>query len=280
MRIGMSAGAATLDRAIEQAREAEASGLHSLWYPGAVSGDPLVQMAFAGRATTTLELGTAVLQTYPCHPSLQARRAKSVADAIGRPITLGIGPSHQMVVEGLGFSYDHVGADTEAYIEKLAGVLDPEIPLLVAALGPRLLRVAGHFAQGTVLWMANARAIETHVAPRIIDSARQAGRSNPRIVAGLPVAVHDDVDEARAAAHEQFGNYENLPNYQRILAHGGLNAAAQACIVGDEETVTRQVNDLFAAGATDFWAAPFPVGDDRNTSRARTRALLAVLAAS
>jgi alkanesulfonate monooxygenase SsuD/methylene tetrahydromethanopterin reductase-like flavin-dependent oxidoreductase (luciferase family) len=274
----MSAGAATAERAIEQALEAERAGLRSLWYPGAVAGDPLVQMALAGRATTSLELGTSVLQTYTCHPTLQASRIQAVASAIGRPVTLGVGPSHQMAVERLGFSYDHVGADTEAYVKALAEGLAGQLPVLLAALGPRLLRVAGEFADGTILWMANARAIGSHVVPRITRSAERAGRPAPRIVAGLPVAVHDDADEARAAGAEEFAFYQNLPNYQRILSHGGISSVADVLVVGDETAVTAQFESLFAAGATDVWAAPFAVGTDRAASRGRTRALLGRLA--
>jgi alkanesulfonate monooxygenase SsuD/methylene tetrahydromethanopterin reductase-like flavin-dependent oxidoreductase (luciferase family) len=274
----MSAGGATAERAIEQATEAEAAGFTSLWYPGAVGGDPLVQMALAGRATQTIELGTAVLVTYLAHPTLQASRMQSVAAAVGRPVTLGVGPSHQIVIEGIGLSYEGVGRHTEAYVKALGDQLKGEIPVLLAALGPRLLRVAGESAQGTILWMANARAVESHVAPRISGAAARAGRPSPRIVAGLPVAVHDDVEEARAAAAEQFAIYGTLPNYQRILAHGGISNPAEAAIVGNEESVTRQVEDLLAAGATDVWAAPYPVGADRAASRTRTRTLLGELA--
>lgn len=278
MQIGLSAGASTAERAIEQAIEAEAAGFSSLWYPGAIGGDPLVQMALAGRATTRLELGTAVLQTYTCHPMLQANRIKAVAAAVGRPVTLGIGPSHQMVIERLGLSYDGVGQHTENYLVALAELLGGEIPLLVAALGPRLLRVAGERADGTILWMANAQAIESYVAPRITRSAAAAGRPAPRIVAGLPVAVADDADEARVAASEQFTVYGSLPNYQRILGRGGISSPAEAALVGNEDEVSRQIGALFAAGATDVWAAPFAVGVDHSASRRRTRALLAELA--
>jgi alkanesulfonate monooxygenase SsuD/methylene tetrahydromethanopterin reductase-like flavin-dependent oxidoreductase (luciferase family) len=278
MRIGLSAGGSTAERAIEQAVDAEAAGFTSLWYPGAVGGDPQVQMALAGRATETIELGTAVLVTYLAHPTLQASRIRSVAAAVGRPVTLGVGPSHQIVIEGIGLSYEGVGGHTETYVKALGDQLKGEIPVLLAALGPRLLRVAGEWAQGTILWMANARAVESHVAPRISGSAARAGRPSPRIVAGLPVAVHDDVEEARAAAAEQFAVYGTLPNYQRILAHGGISSPAEAAIVGDEESVTGQVEALLAAGATDVWAAPYPVGSDRAASRARTRALLGELA--
>ena len=152
--------------------------------------------------------------------------------------------------------------------------------MLVAALGPRLLRVAGQHAAGTILWMGNARAIETHVAPRLSAAAEAAGRPAPRIVAGLPVAVHDDVAEARPSPAQQFAMYGTLPNYQRILAHGDAPGPADAAIVGDEASVGAQIEALFAAGATDVWAAPFPVGDDRKASTARTRALLKELAAA
>ena len=304
MRIGLPGAAATPERMIAQAQRAEADGFSSLWYASMVGGDPLVTMALAGRATSTIELGTAVLQTYACHPALQAARAASVAAAIGAPgrFTLGIGPSHEPLIEGrLGLSYATPGRETDEYVQITAALLrgeqvsfagqefrvsagpldlpaGAEVPVLVGALGPRLLRVAGQYAAGTVLWMATARAIEQHVAPRIRRAAASAGRPEPRIVAGLPVAVHDDVAQARSVAAGQFAAYGQLPNYQRILAHGGVSGPAEAVIVGDEASVTAQIEALFAAGATDVWAAPFPVGTDRAASRARTRALLAKLA--
>lgn len=306
MRIGLPGGGSTVDRIIGQAERAEADGFTSLWYASAVAGDPLVAMSLAGRATETIELGTAVLQTYACHPVLQANRAAATAAAMGGPgrFTLGLGPSHQPAVEGvLGLPYDTPGRHTDEYIQIVTALLrgeqvsltgeefsvhagppaltdGAEIPVLVAALGSRLLRVAGQHAAGTILWMAPAQAIEEHVAPRIRKAAADAGRSDPRIVAGLPVAVHDDEVEARAEASRQFAGYGMLPNYQRILARGGVDGPADAALVGDEARVGAQIEALFAAGATDVWAAPFPVGDDRSASRARTRALLKELANS
>jgi F420-dependent oxidoreductase-like protein len=290
---------------VEQAERAEADGFSSLWYASAVGGDPLVSMALAGRATTAIELGTAVLQTYTCHPLLQANRAASVVAAMGRPgLTLGIGPSHQPVVEdAYGLSYAHPGRHTEEYVRILTAALKGEaveldgqdfrvrsgqrvtrpeapVPVLVSALGPRLLRVAGEVADGTVLWMGNARAIEVHVGPRIRKAAAGAGRPEPRIVAGLPVAVHDDVAEARQSAAEQFAGYGVLPNYRRLLDIGGAPGPADAALVGDEASVGSQIQGLFDAGATDVWAAIFGVGVDRRRSRARTRDLLREVAAA
>ena len=200
-------------------------------------------MALAGRATTTLELGTAVLQTYTSHPALMANRVLAVVDAMGRNgFTLGIGPSHEPVIEGsFGISYANPGRHTEEYVTILTKLLHGEavefhgddfdvrlgapataegvtVPVLVAALGRRLLRVAGAVADGTILWMANAHAVATHVAPLIRAAADAAGRDAPRIVAGLPVAVHDDVDEAREAAAKQFAMYGDaaqLPAHPR-----------------------------------------------------------------
>jgi alkanesulfonate monooxygenase SsuD/methylene tetrahydromethanopterin reductase-like flavin-dependent oxidoreductase (luciferase family) len=157
------------------------------------------------------------------------------------------------------------------------------VPVLLSALGPRLLRVAGEIADGTILWMAPAKAVESHVVPRITAAAKDAGRPAPRIVAGLPVAVHDDLGEARSAAAESSKMYAGMPNYQRILDLGDADGPADAAIVGNEKSVTRQLQALVDAGATDIWAAVFPVGADRVARAAsvrRTTDLLSELARS
>jgi F420-dependent oxidoreductase-like protein len=215
--------------------------------------------------------------------------------------TLGIGPSHEPVIrEVFGLSYDHPGRSTEEYVRILAGVLSGEdvdvdgddwsahtggraakpahpVPILVSALGARLLRVAGELADGAVLWMAPPRAIEAHVVPRIRAAAAAAGRPAPRIVAGLPVAVHGDEAEARAAATAHSTAYAGMANYLRILSLGGAATPAEAAIVGDEASVRAQFQSLLDAGATDIWAATFPVGDDREARKASLRRTTALL---
>lgn len=302
MRIGLSGGGRSVDRIVAQAQQAEADGFSSLWFASAIQGDPLVAMAIAGRATQRIELGTSVLQTYTSHPVLMANRAIAVVNAMGRDgFTLGVGPSHRPGIEGsYGLSYATPGRHTDEYVRVLAPLLrgeqvehrgeefrvdagvnaQPEhrVGLLVSALAPRLLRVAGEYADGTVLWMGNARAVDTHVAPRLRAAAQSAGRPAPRIVAGLPIAVHDDEKEARELVARQFEAYGTLPNYRRILDIGGADGPADAAIVGDEESVRRQLAAMADAGVTDFWAAPVPVGEDSRGSRARTRTLLKELA--
>ena len=302
MRIGLTARGASADEVIKQAVQAERDGFTSLWFGHLLFGDPLVAIALAGRETSAIELGTSVLQTYPCHPLLQANRASSVASAMGRPgLVLGVGPSHQHIVESVyGLSYEHPGRSTEEYVRILARLLRGEVidaegedwsvhsshrlvappssvPVLLAAMSPRLLRVAGEHADGTILWMATASAIEGHVAPRISAAAAAAGRRPPRVIAGLPVAVHDDVGEARAAAQASARAIDAVPNYKRILQAGGESTAADAAIVGDEASVTAQLRSLADAGATDIWAGIFPVGDDPEASVRRTYEVLAGL---
>jgi F420-dependent oxidoreductase-like protein len=296
VRIGLTGGGASVDQVVAQAKQAESDGFSALWYASAVTGDPLVAMAIAGRETTKIELGTAVLQTYPCHPLLQANRVASVTNAMNRDgFTLGIGPSHEPLIRGVyGLSYDHPGRSTEEYLRILTALLRGEevevegedwsthaqgrlasvgrlVPVLLSALGSRLLRVAGEVADGTILWMASARAIDTHVAPKIRAAATAAGRPAPRIVAGLPIAVHDDVGEARASAVTYSTAYAGMANYQRILDIGGAANPAEAAIVGDEHSVTAQLQGLLDAGATDIWAAVFPVGADREVRSASAR---------
>jgi alkanesulfonate monooxygenase SsuD/methylene tetrahydromethanopterin reductase-like flavin-dependent oxidoreductase (luciferase family) len=127
------------------------------------------------------------------------------------------------------------------------------------------------------LWMAPPRAIESYIAPQIRAAAAQAGRPSPRIVAGLPVAVHDDQAEARAAAVQNSVAYAEMTNYQRVLELGNAPTPADAAIVGDEAAVTAQLQGLLDAGATDIWAAVFPVGEDRAGSVRRSRELLQYL---
>ena len=232
--------------------QAEADGFSSLWYASGVTGDPLVAMAIAGRATRAHRARHGRAADLSVPPTAQANRAASVTKAMGRPgFTLGIGPSHEAVVRDVyGLNYDSPGANTEEYVRILVGLLrgdtidvdgdhwtvhsagrmvppDHPVPVLVSALGPRLLRVAGEVADGTVLWLATPQVIAEHVAPVINEAAAAAGRPAPRIVAGLPVAVHDDVDEAAGAAGAAASLYASRPNFRRVVELGGAKSAAR-----------------------------------------------------
>jgi F420-dependent oxidoreductase-like protein len=304
MRIALTGGGPTVDRIIDNAARAEADGFAGLWFPGGGGAlDPLVLLPLVGRATSRIELGTAVVQTYPRHPVLMAQQAATVAAAIGEPgrFTLGVGVSHRPVIEGMyGLDYTRNARHLREYLTVLGELLregrigfageeyqahanlgprtGEPVPVVVAALAPRSLAAAGELADGTITWMANAVAVESLIAPAVRAAAEAFGRPEPRVVVGLPIAVTDDEDAGREAAARQFTVYGTLPNYQRVLAAGGLTSPAEAAVVGSEERVAEVIAGLFAAGATEVWAAPFPVGEDRSGSRRRTRDLLRDLA--
>jgi F420-dependent oxidoreductase-like protein len=301
MRIGLTAQGSTVDQLLEHAQWAESAGFTTLWYSSQHAGDPIVAMALTGRATSRIELGTAVLQTYPCHPLLQANRAASLVAAMNRPgFTLGLGPSHEPLIRGqYGLSYDHPGRSTEEYVAivtqllhggtvdfdgadwsvhgSIGTPLEHSVPVLVSALSPRLLRVAGGVADGTITYLASAKVIESRISPQLRQSARQADRPVPRLVSGVPVAVHDDEEAARSAYLAGPGQYATMPNYRRIVASGGYDSPAEVAIVGNEASVAKQLQAVIDAGADDIWAGIFPVGHDRAASLRRTTDLLASL---
>jgi F420-dependent oxidoreductase-like protein len=301
MRIGLTARGTTANQLVEHAQWAEEQGFTSVWYASVTAGDPLVAMALAGRATSRIELGTAVLQTYPCHPVLQANRVASVVDAMGRPgFTLGIGPSHEKWVTMLyGMSFDHPARSTEEYVRILTALLRGEgvdfdgedwsshaptgvtaahaVPVLVSAMGPRLVKLAGAVADGTITYLVSPKLLDSRIVPQLNEAATAAGRSAPRIVAGLPVAVHDDLAEAREAGNRYSAMFGGLPIYKRVMNEGGYQSFGDIALVGNERSVGGQLQAIFDAGATDVWAGVFPVGDDPARSVRRTTDLLATL---
>jgi 5,10-methylenetetrahydromethanopterin reductase len=284
MRLGIFTGGAgetdTLDSLITQAQQAETAGFASFWLPNLPTRnyDALLVLALAGRATTRIALGTAVMPTYPRHPIAMAQEAMTANAAARGRLALGIGLSHRPVIEDVpGLSYAHPARHMQEYLTVLQALLHdhkvaytgetlrvtaevpvPEprpLPVLLAALAPRMLQLAGSMAEGTITWMAGVQTLATHVVPRL-------------------QAVTDDVAGAREAAGRLFERYGQLTNYRRLLDLEDAQGPADVAVIGNEGEVTRQLQALARAGATDFLAAIFPVGADAAGSRARTWELL------
>ncbi len=305
MRIGVgigeiSATAGTLDNLIDQAKRAEADGFASGWFANIFGIDAIMAAALCARETSRLELGTAVVPTYPRHPVAMAQAALSAAAIAGGRFSLGIGLSHQMVIEGMfGMSFAKPYSHMKSYLEVLAplvrtgqaSVTNEEYrvnatlavagakpcPILVAALAPKMLALTGRVADGTITWMTGVKTIREHTAPRICEAAAAAGRSTPRVVVGLPIAVTTNVASARTSAARTFQVYGMLPSYRAMLDREGAEGPADVAIVGDESAVGEAVGRLAEAGATDLLAIPFGVEGDREAV-ARTRGLLRHLA--
>jgi 5,10-methylenetetrahydromethanopterin reductase len=295
--------ASPIDEVRERARSAEELGLASGWVPYLPwSLDALASIQAAGEVTRAIELGTAVVPTYFFHPLALARQAATCAAAIGRPITLGVGCSNQIVVEMHGLAYERPAAHAREYLEVLEAVrqsVDGRVAhrgqqfridamyatpgtsigsLLLGALGPKMLRAAGAHSDGTIATWCNERAIEHAIRPTLEQAAKQAGRAAPRVAAVVPVALADDAAAARARAAEKFAIYDSLPRYRRMVELGGLASAADVCILGSARELRDRLRAFADAGLTDLLAAPLELGGDRGSSWRRTAEALAALA--
>jgi len=290
----------SIDEVRWRAQEAEALEFDSGWVPYLPwSLDALSSVQAAGEVTHTLELGTAVVPTYFIHPLALARQAATVAAAIGRPIGLGVGCSNQFVVEMHGLAYERPAAHIQEYLEVLAAARETETgqvqfdgelfrvagmyatpgaalgPVWVGALGPLMLRAAGAHSDGTIATWSNERAIEQAIRPPLEQAAKEAGRPAPRVGAVIPVRVTDDEADGRALARKQFGVFDSLPRYKRMVELGGLESAADVCIVGNVRQVRDRLRAFADAGLTDLLAAPLLGGDDRQDGWKRTAEALA-----
>lgn len=307
MKIGIGIGdiagtPADIDGIIAQAKRAEADGFASGWFANVFGLDAIMAAALCARETNRIELGTAVVPTFPRHPVAMAQQALSAQAAAGGRFALGIGLSHQVVIEAmLGMSFAKPYSHMKEYLAVLAPLIrdgnvsyqgneyrvtaSARVPggqpcsILVAALAPKMLALTGAEADGTITWMTGPKTLREHTVPRISEAAAKAGRPGPRVVVGLPIAVSKNVAAARTSAGSQFQGYGALPSYQAMLQREGVQGPEDVAIVGDESAVGAQLAHLAEVGATDLLAIPFRVrGDDDAVER--TRALLINMATS
>lgn len=291
MRIGtMFDTEKPFDNVVGQVASLHEAGIETAWASQIFAYDALTTLAAVGREVPGIGLGTAVVPTYPRHPVMLAAQALTVQAATGGRLTLGIGLSHQVVIENVfGQSFEKPARHMREYLSILVPLLEgeqvsfrgetlsastfgplqisaPAPPVLVAALGDVMLGIAGRLASGTVTWMTGPETIESHVVPTIRKAAAEAGRPVPRIGVGLPVCVTDDVAAARAKAAEVFSIYGSLPSYRAMLDREGAAGPADVAIVGSESEVKAQVRRLAAIGTTDFCGAPFGTAEETKAS--------------
>ena len=296
-----------LDRLVAAAETAEREGFASIWVPQIPSDlDAMTAIALMGQATSRVELGTAVMPIQTRHPVAMAQQALALQLVCDGRFTLGLGPSHHWIVEDmLGLSYEKPARQVRDYVDVLnralagPGSVDVENdtyrvhspmdvtdwspnPILLAALGPVMLRLAGEHASGTILWMADERAIGEHVVPRITKAAAAAGRPAPRVVAGVPITLcaKKEIDSARAWANTALGHAEYCPNYQRLLDQGNATDVGDILAAGDESSIMARLHAFRDAGATDLAVRVLAIGPDREAriaSLQRTTELVASL---
>jgi F420-dependent oxidoreductase-like protein len=291
MQIGVMVGGQSyrggLDDLVARGVELESRGFRTMWIPNVFGLDAVTGAAVVGRETRTIELGTAVVPTYPRHPTALAQQALTAGAASRGRFTLGIGLSHPLVIEQLmGLSYARRAAHMREYMEVLGPLLRgeparfsgeeyrvdlalrvpgaPPVPVLIAALGDRMLEIAGRRSAGTILWMVGPRTIEHHIVPKIHAAARSAGRSGLRIVAGMHIVLTSGsgAEAGRAHVEKLLGMYRQMPSYRAMLEIEGSEAPEELALVGDEKSLDAGLARLRDLGVTDFEASILSIDDE------------------
>ncbi|WP_067965762.1 TIGR03564 family F420-dependent LLM class oxidoreductase [Nocardiopsis trehalosi] len=300
MRMGIWLSAdGTPEEVAASARAAAEAGYTTAWVGENGGWDPLTLFAAIGRAAPGIDLGTSVVRSHARHPLALAAQALTAQAATGGRIVLGIGPSHAAIIEGsYGLSFAAPEPNLRDYLAALAPLLRGEAvehrgphwtavggpfalpgatppPVLISALGPRMLRLAGEATDGTVLTWSGPALIADEVVPALARGADAAGRPRPRVVAGVCVSVTADPDRVRADVDAQLGVAGGMPSYRAVLDRQGLASVGATVLAGDEEEVARGLRRYADAGTTEFMAIPMGSAEERE----RTTVLLPGLAA-
>jgi F420-dependent oxidoreductase-like protein len=299
MRIGVMFNTEKpFDEMVSEVAWLHESGIEVAWASQIFAYDALTAIAAIGREVPGIEFGTAVVPTYPRHPVMLAAQALTVQAATHNRLTLGIGLSHQLVIENVfGQSFDKPARHMREYLSILVPLLEgeqvtfagemltastfgplqvkaPAPPVLVAALGSTMLNIAGRLASGTITWMTGPETIQSHIIPTIQKAAAEGGRPEPQVGVGLPVCVTDDTAGSKEMASEVFAMYGTLPSYRAMLDREGAAGPADVAIIGTAAEVTSQIRRLIDLGITDFCAAPFGSLDQVKATVATLSALV------
>jgi 5,10-methylenetetrahydromethanopterin reductase len=288
------ADATTVEAVEARVRMAHTEGFAAIWFPQTAGLDALTALAVAGSNVPGIRVGTAVVPIQGRHPIPLAQQALTVADAVGPGrFTLGVGVTHAPVSEGwYGIPYDEVVALCEEELSALDGLLSDRRQadvegshltarlrlsvsvarpgLVVAALGSRMLALAGRFSDGTVTWMTGPRTLGTTVVPQITAAAVAAERPAPRVIAGLPICVTNHLEEARDRVRPGLTGAASMRSYSRMLAAEGLSDPVDLAVIGNEREVEARLGRLESLGVTELLANV--LGTEEEV--ARTRAFL------
>jgi 5,10-methylenetetrahydromethanopterin reductase len=288
-------GPCRFSEAAEAVEAVGVAGFDTAWIPQNYGIESLTLIAAVAAVVPDIELGTAVVPTYSRHPLTLASQALTAQAACGGRLALGIGPSHQLATEGfMNIPYHRPAQHTREYLAVLRSMFETggaefsgevlsahtligpnpvadaaPIPILIAALGPVMVRLAGEQSEGTITWMTTAGVLGDRIVPSITAAAAAVGRPAPRVVAGLPVCITTDRAGARERAAETFGIYGTLPAYRRVLDEAGAKGPEDVVLIGDEEEIADAIAALDDAGVTDLLAAPF--GTDVEQADTSTR---------
>ncbi len=297
MRIGINDGTlndGTIEQVIENARTAEEQGFDSYWVSQIFGHDAMTVLSLVGREVPRIELGVAVVPTFPRHPMQMAQQALTTNAATDGRFTLGIGLSHQPVVEGMwGYPFEKPIRHMREYLSALMPLLEKQSvrfqgdtvtargditvqggsrpAVMLAALGEQMLKLTAQYADGTLTWCTGPKTLAEHTVPTLRAAAEEAGRDATRVAAALPVCVTTDVAGAQDRAASVFEVYGQLPSYRKMLDREGAASPADIVIAGSADECAERIMALGQIGVTDFSAAEFATDPDE---QAATREML------
>jgi F420-dependent oxidoreductase-like protein len=311
MRIGLQVSAdrgryaTKVEKLQADARWADEAGLDTIWTPQIPDEiDVMTAVTLLGTATSRLEIGTSIVPLQPRHPVVLAQQALSNQAVCQGRFTLGLGVSHHWIIkEMMGLPYERQALTMRCYLDVLdqalagPGIVEVKnelfdihqplditdltpTPVLIAALGPVMLKLAGERTSGTVLWLADERTIASHVVPSISKAAEEAGRPAPRIMAGVPVCLcrDDEVEAAIERTNRTLSEVVASPNYMRLMEHGDAQSIGDVLICGSEAAMEQRLRRFAEAGVTDLNCRIVALGEGREAVKAsaeRTREFLA-----
>ena len=311
MRIGLQVSAdrgryaTKVEKLQADARWADEAGLDTIWTPQIPDEiDVMTAVTLLGTATSRLEIGTSIVPLQPRHPVVLAQQALSNQAVCQGRFTLGLGVSHHWIIkEMMGLPYGRQALTMRCYLDVLdqalagPGIVEVKnelfdihqplditdltpTPVLIAALGPVMLKLAGERTSGTVLWLADERTIASHVVPSISKAAEGADRPAPRIMAGVPVCLcrDDEVEAAIERTNRTLSEVVASPNYMRLMEHGDAQSIGDVLICGSEAAMEQRLRRFAEAGVTDLNCRIVALGEGREAVKAsaeRTREFLA-----
>jgi F420-dependent oxidoreductase-like protein len=290
MRIGLwiEEEGLRIDEVGTAARTAQDSGVDRIWFSQRTGWDALTLIAGVGPFTSTVELAVGVVPVYPRHPLALAAQALSVQAVTGNRLTLGIGSSHPQIIEGMyGLPMEQPARYMREYVEALVPLLNGEPTdyqgekltarghieitgveapeLVIAALGPHMLKIAGELTAGTTTTWVGPELIESYIRPTL---DRAAGGAHKQVIAAAAVALTDDPDATRTWIQERFGAAGDMPAYRAVMDRGGKAGPEDTAVLGDESAVAKEIQRFADAGATEFLLCPVGTPEEQ----ARTNA--------
>jgi len=303
--IGLAVGGTKVNEVQQSIYKAEEYGIQAAWMTtGGARLDSMTMFAAAAGGTKNLKLGTSVVPIFPRHPLVMVQQAQVVAQLVPGRFRLGVGPSHRPTMRAMGIQMPSPLDNLREYLRILKGLLQDgevdhqgnsyqvkdklaervNVPVMASALQRGSFELCGAEADGAISWVSPATYLRDVGLPAMKAGADQAGRPVPPLIAHVPVCVHDNDSEVRAAFREQFSNYPTLPFYRRMLISAGYPEAADATwsdkmidgliVHGSEDKVLNGLNTILDYGASELLVSPILAGQDRAGSLDRTLRLL------